>query len=176
MTDGSSTHPILLSSPPRVYQNGHQPEAGPSRPRADSGSPIPYDLLDFELEQHPNTRPSPPPDDDVRDDPNSTTGYVYDVRMTLHAEVDAHKDPDPEKRHPERAARITGIHKALVDGGCIRRMKKIPIRQVTREEIIRVHTLEHWERVEQIECKSDRSPLRHTHTTTLTATSFGPPS
>jgi hypothetical protein len=74
-------------------------------------------------------------------------GYVYDARMMAHMPVADDLD------HPEAPGRIAGIYQKLREGGCLFRMKLIPIRPVKMMEAMLVHSEDHWEKVMQIACK-----------------------
>lgn len=86
-----------------------------------------------------------------------STGLCYDERMRFHSEVSA---PTGESVHPEDPRRIYFIFKELCDAGLAhdgtkkfrplvpKPLKRIPIRQVTKEEVCLVHTEEHWNFVE----------------------------
>ena len=67
-----------------------------------------------------------------------TVGYVYAAEMT------AHFDP---AGHPESPERIVSIYHALVMAHCTPKMKWLPIRPVRREEVLLVHSEDHWDKV-----------------------------
>ncbi|TKY86133.1 hypothetical protein EX895_004958 [Sporisorium graminicola] len=70
------------------------------------------------------------------------TGYVYSADMMLHV-----NPVDPE--HPERPLRIWKIYLKFKHRDLFSRMKRIPIREVTRAEVDLVHDKGIWDGVEQ---------------------------
>jgi histone deacetylase 6 len=74
------------------------------------------------------------------------TGYVYSAQMMLHA-----NPIDPE--HPEKPVRIWKIYKLLHERSLLRYMKRIPIREVTEDEVKLVHDQGIWTGVEMSACK-----------------------
>ncbi|XP_019463317.1 PREDICTED: LOW QUALITY PROTEIN: histone deacetylase 15-like [Lupinus angustifolius] len=75
---------------------------------------------------------------------NSSTAIGFDERMLLHEEVETKSHP-----HPERPDRLRAIAASLATAGIFPgRCYRIPSREITREELITVHTLEHIESVE----------------------------
>ncbi|KAL7413767.1 hypothetical protein BDY24DRAFT_388094 [Mrakia frigida] len=139
------SHHQHRSPPP---QDGDQPEAGPSRlSRSSTSSPPPPP----HLSPHPATLPSPEPDEDPQfAPPTSYTGFVYDIRMLSHVQSPQYTD-QAGSRHPEEPGRISGIFAKLQAAGCVKRMKKVPIREITKAEIELVHVQGHWEKVHIIE-------------------------
>lgn len=87
------------------------------------------------------------------------TGYVYDSRMTGHAEVlDPSEDMDEEDdKHPEQPQRIESIDNCLHAAGCTDLMRRIPIRAMHKHEALLVHSEDHWQKVAAIECEFLRS-------------------
>lgn len=88
---------------------------------------------------------------------NYTVGYVYSSEMTTHLKL----GDDP---HPEQPQRIVRIWKMLSDYHYIKRMLWLPIRPVTREEALLVHTEDHWDKVQAIQCKTNSrffGPLKY---------------
>ncbi|WVZ11893.1 hypothetical protein V8G54_016423 [Vigna mungo] len=76
--------------------------------------------------------------------PNSSTAIGFDERMLLHAEVDKKSPP-----HPERPDRLQAIAASLSRAGIFPgKCYAIPAREITPEELITVHSLEHIESVE----------------------------
>ncbi|KAK6359566.1 Histone deacetylase hda1, variant 2 [Orbilia brochopaga] len=81
------------------------------------------------------------------------TGLCYDVRMRFHATL------DEEDLHPEDPRRIYYIYKTLCEAGLTKPvdepsvddtnaddlMQRIPARDVKEEEVLLVHTPEHWQ-------------------------------
>jgi len=78
--------------------------------------------------------------------PNYTVGYVYSSEMTTHLKL----GDDP---HPEQPLRIVRIWKTLVEKEYTKKMLWLPIRTVRREEALLVHTEDHWDKVQAIQCK-----------------------
>ncbi|KAK6543222.1 Histone deacetylase hda1 [Orbilia ellipsospora] len=76
------------------------------------------------------------------------TGLCYDVRMRFHATL------DEEDVHPEDPRRIHVIYQAIVGAGLTKLpeegdredelMLRIKAREVTKEEVLLVHTEDHW--------------------------------
>lgn len=77
--------------------------------------------------------------------PSSQVGYVYSSKMMLHSCIDG---------HPEQPERISKIHSALQNAGCLRMMKQLPIRPVVRKEALLVHTDNLWDKINSIRCMS----------------------
>lgn len=87
------------------------------------------------------------------------TGLCYDIRMRYHCEVRPTTDV-----HPEDPRRIHYIYKELCRAGLFddpelstkplvnHPMKRIAIRDATREEICMVHTPDHYDFVSSTEC------------------------
>ncbi|KAE8230807.1 hypothetical protein CF326_g4186 [Tilletia indica] len=70
-----------------------------------------------------------------------TTGLVYDGRLLLH------DIPGPIS-HPEAPERVEAIYKLLNRSGCTLKMKRIAIREATKEEVLKVHDEGLWNGVE----------------------------
>ncbi|KAF3923438.1 hypothetical protein ABW21_db0207220 [Orbilia brochopaga] len=85
------------------------------------------------------------------------TGLCYDVCMRFHATL------DEEDLHPEDPRRIFYIYKALCDAGLTvpparwmsgtngyveGLMRRIPVREAKKDEVLLVHTLDHWKYLE----------------------------
>lgn len=66
-------------------------------------------------------------------------GYVYDLIMMGHYNRGMDHDEDPQ--------RIVVIHDRLKRSGCLRLMKQIPCHPATREDILTVHSADHWDKV-----------------------------
>ncbi|KZT43546.1 histone deacetylase clr3 [Sistotremastrum suecicum HHB10207 ss-3] len=71
-----------------------------------------------------------------------TTGYVYDVRMMAHADA---------RDHPETPERIVRIHNLLKANQLLSEMLYIPVRLITRQEVLLVHSEDHWNKIESIQ-------------------------
>lgn len=70
-----------------------------------------------------------------------TTGYVFDINMTYHAnQID-------DEEHPEDPQRILRIHEALRLAGCLDKCERIPSRHVTKEEVLLVHSEDYWKKM-----------------------------
>ncbi|KAI9033925.1 hypothetical protein CLU79DRAFT_726311 [Phycomyces nitens] len=67
------------------------------------------------------------------------TGLVQDVRMSFHA------CPCPEREtvHPEQPGRIRSILEAFYTNRMLRYFRRVHAREVTKEELMRVHTFAH---------------------------------
>ncbi|XP_044477246.1 histone deacetylase 15 isoform X2 [Mangifera indica] len=75
---------------------------------------------------------------------NSCTVIGFDERMLLHSEVEMKSRP-----HPERADRLRAIAASLATAGIFPgRCYPIPAREITREELKMVHSMEQIEAVE----------------------------
>ncbi|XP_024170977.1 histone deacetylase 15 isoform X2 [Rosa chinensis] len=75
---------------------------------------------------------------------NSSTAVGFDERMLLHSEIQLTSHP-----HPERPDRIRAIAASLATAGIFPgRCYPIPAREITREELQMVHSLEHVEAVD----------------------------
>lgn len=81
-----------------------------------------------------------------------SVGYVYDIQMQLHRAI--HGSPDG---HPEEPERISHIYSLLVANKLISQMKEIPCREAIREEILLVHSEDHWDKVQALACTRYRS-------------------
>ncbi|KAI9496723.1 hypothetical protein BDB00DRAFT_936859 [Zychaea mexicana] len=78
-----------------------------------------------------------------------TTGYVYDVVMSLHAQLGhAGDDDDP---HPEDPRRIYSIYKCMEENGLLNNCTKIPIRQATKAEVLATHDPRYYQTLRQTE-------------------------
>lgn len=72
-------------------------------------------------------------------------GYVYDIMMMMHHNRRGDHDEDPE--------RICAIFSGLKEAGCVDLMKKVECQPATREDILTVHTADHWDRVMAYSCR-----------------------
>lgn len=79
-------------------------------------------------------------------------GYVYDSRMLMHSCLSG---------HPEQPARISNIHNLLKDEGLLSKMRKLPIREAERDEILLVHSEHLWDKVMAISSKSKYTDSLH---------------
>ncbi|XP_074574248.1 histone deacetylase 15-like isoform X2 [Curcuma longa] len=74
----------------------------------------------------------------------SRTAIGFDERMLLHSEVDMKSHP-----HPERPDRLKAIASDLAAAGIFPgKCYSIPAREITKEELLQVHTLDHIEAVQ----------------------------
>ncbi|KAJ2562181.1 Histone deacetylase hda1 [Coemansia sp. RSA 1822] len=73
-------------------------------------------------------------------------GYVYDVRMKYHQDLE-----DPQDPHPEDPRRIYWIYNILKVAGCLDIMKNVPVTPVTDDKILRVHTSQYLETLKDTE-------------------------
>ncbi|XP_038879091.1 histone deacetylase 15 isoform X3 [Benincasa hispida] len=75
---------------------------------------------------------------------NSSTAIGFDERMLLHSEVEMKSHP-----HPERPDRLRAIAASLATAGIFPgRCYPIPAREITKEELEKVHSLENIQAVE----------------------------
>lgn len=82
------------------------------------------------------------------------TGYIYDPTMMLHCHegyIPNDSDAADQSGHPEEPMRIKRIFDRLSSQGLIRRMKHLDFSEVTYDQVILVHTKEHWEKVQGTE-------------------------
>ncbi|ODV90699.1 hypothetical protein CANCADRAFT_64770 [Tortispora caseinolytica NRRL Y-17796] len=101
------------------------------------------------------------------------TGIVYDARMRGHAKLimSSFDYADP---HPEDPRRTYRIYKTLAEAGLVddhnfagvmdvgRIMHRIPAREATAEEILLVHTKEHYDFLESTQTMPEEDLIRHT--------------
>lgn len=84
------------------------------------------------------------------------TGYVYDICMFFHAELEP---LDGDAPHPESPYRIYEIYKRLRNEGLLDQCVRIKSRYANRQEILNVHEFEHYDKMRALEGK-----VTHTHT------------
>jgi len=77
--------------------------------------------------------------------PDFTVGYVYSTEMMQHYS---------SQGHPEDPQRISRIMQAIQAAHYHIKMKRLPIRPVKRDEALLVHSEDHWEKVQAIQCES----------------------
>ena len=87
------------------------------------------------------------------------TGYVYDPLMMLHCKDGYTPTSDnvidiAADGHPEEPMRIKRIFSRLAESGLIKRMKRIDFAQVTFDQVLLVHTADHWDKVQGTESKT----------------------
>ncbi|OEL34404.1 Histone deacetylase 15 [Dichanthelium oligosanthes] len=77
--------------------------------------------------------------------PPVSTAIGFDERMLLHSELDVKPNP-----HPERPDRLRAIAASLAAAGIFpSKCALVPPREITKEELLMVHTPDHIESVEQ---------------------------
>lgn len=76
-----------------------------------------------------------------------SVGYVYATAMKFHKNT-------LRDDHVERPLRIDQIYRTLLKDGLISEMKKIKCRLATRDEVLRIHTKELWDKVECFACRA----------------------
>ena len=59
----------------------------------------------------------------------------------------------PISEHPEVPQRIAQIVDILTINNVIPNMVRIPLRAVEKQEVLLVHSEDHWEKVEAIQCE-----------------------
>ena len=138
----SAIEQLVASQPPVQDDPAHQ--ALVSQSRAGSAT-VPVQV-----------RAQPIPENRV-----ARTGYIFDHLMMLHCAEGytptADTVVDSGNGHPEEPMRIKRIFQRLADQQLIKRMKRLPFSQVTMEQILLVHSLDHWNKVQgtERECCSD---------------------
>ncbi|KAJ2355969.1 Histone deacetylase hda1 [Coemansia erecta] len=73
-------------------------------------------------------------------------GYVYDVRMKYHQDLE-----DPQDPHPEDPRRIYWIYSILKTAGCLEIMKNVPAQPVADAKILQVHKRQYLETLKDTE-------------------------
>ncbi|XP_020087205.1 histone deacetylase 15 isoform X1 [Ananas comosus] len=82
---------------------------------------------------------------DTASSSKSCTAFGFDERMLLHSEVEVKPHP-----HPERPDRLRAIASSLVAAGIFPgKCSLIAAREISQEELMMVHTLDHIEAVEE---------------------------
>ncbi|KAJ1961990.1 Histone deacetylase hda1 [Dipsacomyces acuminosporus] len=81
-------------------------------------------------------------------------GYVYDVRMKYHLDLE-----DPQNPHPEDPQRIYWIYDILDRSGCLKLMQPVRITPIADFQILRVHTRAHLEFLKQTELQEKSTLL-----------------
>uniref|UniRef100_A0A0E0Q4F1 histone deacetylase n=1 Tax=Oryza rufipogon TaxID=4529 RepID=A0A0E0Q4F1_ORYRU len=77
--------------------------------------------------------------------PSVSTAVGFDERMLLHSEIEIKPNP-----HPERPDRLRAIAASLAAAGIFpSKCVMVPPREITKEELLRVHTSDHIDSVEQ---------------------------
>ncbi|KAK0473129.1 hypothetical protein EDD18DRAFT_1227323 [Armillaria luteobubalina] len=79
---------------------------------------------------------------------------VYSSEMTCHRPL--------IEEHFEQPARITRIWETITAAGCTLKMKRIPIRPAHKNEVLLVHSEEHWDRVQALRELTDEK-IQETH-------------
>lgn len=155
------------NSPLRTSYSNHVLDASVSKrsPTPDSGKPVPATIPHFqngssnEVTMHTQHDSSMSEEYESgeeeadRDTFNSIiktrpiiarTGLVYTSLMMLHT-VPSSEDVGETDVHPEQPERISRIFSLLKNQGCVSRMKRIPIREVTESEVTLVHKQSIWD-------------------------------
>ncbi|KAJ1843108.1 Histone deacetylase hda1, partial [Coemansia sp. RSA 2708] len=81
-------------------------------------------------------------------------GYVYDVRMRYHQDLE-----DPQDPHPEDPRRIYWIYNILKNSGCLDIMKSVAITPVPDIKILQVHTRQYLDVLKDTELMEKASLL-----------------
>ncbi|KAL1748791.1 hypothetical protein HDZ31DRAFT_29029 [Schizophyllum fasciatum] len=74
-------------------------------------------------------------------------GYVYSTEMLGHCKPEGHE---------EQPARITRIYEALQASGCIDSMIRLKIRPALKEEVVLVHSEDHWNKIMAFQYMTDQ--------------------
>jgi len=87
------------------------------------------------------------------------TGYIYDPLMMLHCQegytpTGDHVMDTVAHGHPEEPMRIKRIFARLAENGLIKRMKRLDFAQVSLDQVLLVHTEDHWNKVQGTESTS----------------------
>ena len=77
-------------------------------------------------------------------DTSRAVGYVFSPEMLGHSKPEGHE---------EQPARITRIFEALQKSGCIELMIRLKIRPALKEEVILVHSEDHWNKIMAFQCE-----------------------
>lgn len=128
-----------------------QAEAGPSRPTSRSRSPLNARVAgqmpptqQQQLAHLQSGAPATRAHSSLTPEPPlalvSRTALLYDDRMLLHREF--------YNEHPERPERIGETYRKLAERGFLKRLRRLPTREVTRDEVLLVHSLDPWEKVQ----------------------------
>ena len=91
------------------------------------------------------------------------TGYIYDPLMMLHCKDGYTPTSDnvidmTADGHPEEPMRIKRIFSRLAESGLIKRMKRIDFAQVTFDQVLLVHSADHWDKVQGTESTPCSTP------------------
>ncbi|KAK0461024.1 uncharacterized protein EV420DRAFT_1640527 [Desarmillaria tabescens] len=93
---------------------------------------------------------SAPLDDVIR----PRVAVIYSSEMTCHRPL--------LEEHYEQPARITRIWETITAAGCTLKMKRIPIRPAHKNEVLLVHSEDHWNRVQALRDLTDEQ-IQETH-------------
>lgn len=157
----SVTAPIISASRPEYHQPSA--EAGPSSSTRTRASPPPAVTVISPVDITANDTPVQERAVYAVSTPQiARTGYIYDPLMMLHckdgyeptSDEAVTRDPDDESGHPEDPLRIKRIFSRLAETGLVKRMRKLKFQQVTMDQVLLVHSEEHWNKVQGIECMS----------------------
>ncbi|KAL1759399.1 hypothetical protein FB107DRAFT_270971 [Schizophyllum commune] len=80
-------------------------------------------------------------------DTSRAVGYVFSPEMLGHSKPEGHE---------EQPARITRIFEALQKSGCIELMIRLKIRPALKEEVILVHSEDHWNKIMAFQYMTDQ--------------------
>lgn len=173
---------LAVPNPPLPLTNGHdqnlttttssaplpaENEAGPSRQRPSPSAPSQISAALSNQDTGTFAQPSSPA-------VMTRTGYIYDPLMLLHCHdgytPTADSVLDSGAGHPEEPMRIKRIFSRLAEAGLIKRMKRLAFSQVTLEQVLLVHTAEHWEKVQGTESElnwSDKTACEQLTTSSI---------
>lgn len=113
-----------------------------TRMDVDEPQPSPFEASNSSRQAPVPRASSLPP---VLNPSNIEVGYVYSTLMMTHTNTRGH--------HEEQPDRISRIFNLLKDSNCLARMRRLPIRPITREEALLVHSEALWEKILAIQCK-----------------------
>ncbi|KAI9321337.1 hypothetical protein BX666DRAFT_2072215 [Dichotomocladium elegans] len=83
------------------------------------------------------------------------TGYVYDISMYFHQQLATLFDRDDP--HPESPHRIYVIYKELKRDGYLDYCERINSRCATKEEVLRVHTEDHYNMMKSLQSMDEQA-------------------
>ena len=115
--------------------------------RPQAAGPSPSDSMDVDIfpsRVAPHISSRPRATSLPANPPDYTVGYIYSSEMMSHFSPHG---------HPEEPARILAIWQTLRDDQLFEKMKWLPIREVRKEEVLLVHSEDHWDKVIALQCK-----------------------
>lgn len=71
---------------------------------------------------------------------------MFSTEMTSHFS---------SRDHPEQPERISRILQTIVTHHYIDKMKWLPIRPARKEEVLLIHSEDHWDKVQAIQCREN---------------------